>query len=191
MSSCQEDQRRFEALYRSTRLDVLAYLARRTGDREQAADLLAETYPIAWRKLHEIPEDPRARLWLFGVARNLLRNHDRAHQSQTVLTQRLAHEMTTLTGDTSKDNQNETLRQALDELPAKEQEVILLTAWEGLAPREIASVLGTSANVVRVRLARARSKLRPQLKSRPSVSNTACDNDDTGPAHTEHLRTVS
>jgi DNA-directed RNA polymerase specialized sigma24 family protein len=40
---------------------------------------------------------------------------------------------------------------------------LLLTAWEGLTPREIAAVTGTPANVVRVRLVHARSKLRGRL----------------------------
>jgi RNA polymerase sigma-70 factor, ECF subfamily len=40
---------------------------------------------------------------------------------------------------------------------------VTLTAWEGLAPREIARVMGTSANVVRIRLHRARARIKRQL----------------------------
>ena len=62
----------FEVLYRSTCDDLLRYLVRRCRDAEEAADLLAETYLTAWGKLNAVPDGEAARLWLFGVARNLL-----------------------------------------------------------------------------------------------------------------------
>src|SRR5436190_2006233 len=60
----------FEQLFRETRTDLLAYIVRRSESAEDAADVFAETYLIAWQKLDAIPPDERARLWLFGVARN-------------------------------------------------------------------------------------------------------------------------
>lgn len=45
----------FEQLVRETRSDLLAYALRRAASREDAADVLAETYLIAWRKLEKIP----------------------------------------------------------------------------------------------------------------------------------------
>ncbi len=64
-------EQRFDQLYRETSDDVLGYLLRRVADGEEdAADALAETYAAAWRKLDTLPEGDRARLWLFGAARN-------------------------------------------------------------------------------------------------------------------------
>jgi DNA-directed RNA polymerase specialized sigma24 family protein len=65
------DKERFEALYRGTYSDLLAYLVRRTESSEDAADALAEAYLVAWEKLDAIPAGDGARLWMFGVARNL------------------------------------------------------------------------------------------------------------------------
>jgi DNA-directed RNA polymerase specialized sigma24 family protein len=55
------------------------------------------------------------------------------------------------------------LTRALAALPEQDREILMLTAWEGLAPREIARVMGTSANIVRIRLHRARVRVKKDL----------------------------
>lgn len=174
-------EERFDELYRATRKDVLAYLTRRSGDPDQAADMLADTYLIAWRKLADIPDGHQGRLWLFGVARNVLLKGADRRRSHDALVERLASELhTTLSaGAPVDDHRANSLREALAGLPDKEREILLLTAWEGLTPREIAVVTGTSANLVRVRLAHARNKLRQRLarlppagSHRPATMNT-------------------
>jgi RNA polymerase sigma factor (sigma-70 family) len=57
----------------------------------------------------------------------------------------------------------ESLWEAIAGLSSLDKEILTLTAWEELTPREIAAVMGMSANVVRVRLHRARSGLRTRL----------------------------
>jgi RNA polymerase sigma-70 factor (ECF subfamily) len=182
MSGSTEDSARFDELFRATRKDVLAYLIRRTGDPEQAADMLADTYLIAWRKLADVPDGNRGRLWLFGVARNLLLKGVERRRSRDVLVERLASELQIELSARApaEDHRANLLREGVASLPYKEREILLLTAWEGLTPRDIAMVTGTSANLVRVRLAHARSKLRRQLaclqppggSPRPATMNT-------------------
>ena len=53
---------RFEELYRSTAKDLLAFLTRRASDPEEATDILAEVYLIAWRRLDTVPANGDARL---------------------------------------------------------------------------------------------------------------------------------
>lgn len=55
------------------------------------------------------------------------------------------------------------LRAGLASLPARDREILILTAWEGLTPRQIAVVTGIPTNLVRVRLHRARSRLKRRL----------------------------
>jgi RNA polymerase sigma factor (sigma-70 family) len=63
----------------------------------------------------------------------------------------------------------EAVQSALARVPARDREMLTLTAWEGLTPEQIARVTGLSANVVRVRLHRARSRLRRELdRPRPA-----------------------
>jgi RNA polymerase sigma-70 factor (ECF subfamily) len=155
----------FEQLYRATRTDLLRYLLRRCGDAEEAADLLAETYMTAWRRLDAIPAGERARLWLFGVARNLLLRSVRRQRVADVLVERLAAELRRVQAPAgpSGPHGRDAVTRALAALPEQDREILMLTAWEGLAPREIARVMGTSANVVRIRLHRARARVKKDL----------------------------
>jgi RNA polymerase sigma factor (sigma-70 family) len=154
----------FEDLYRSTRDGLLRYLVRRCSDAEEAADLLAETYLTAWRKLDIVPEGENAQLWLYGVARNLLLRSARRRRVADRLVERLADGLRAADRDQpGSDAHSHALRRALSALPEHDREILTLTAWEGLAPREIAAVMSISANIVRIRLHRARTRVKKQL----------------------------
>jgi RNA polymerase sigma factor (sigma-70 family) len=165
----------FERLFRDTRTDLLAYITRRSRTPEDAADVLAETYLIAWQKLDRIPKGDRARLWLFGVARNLLMKGASRHRSAGALVERLAGELRSVgpAHSPADDERRTSLRRALAALPVRDREILTMTAWEGLTPRQIATVMGTSANVVRVRLHRARARLKRQLDPERPVPRRA------------------
>ena len=77
--------RLFDANY----ADVLAYAVRRCPSRQDAEDLVAETFAVAWRRLRDVPEGDRARLWLFGTARLVRRNQDRARRRQRSLAEKV------------------------------------------------------------------------------------------------------
>jgi RNA polymerase sigma-70 factor (ECF subfamily) len=62
------------------------------------------------------------------------------------------------------DKRAQLVLRAFSRLGEKDREILALTAWEGLTPAEIAGVLGMTANRVRVRLHRARAKVRRQLR---------------------------
>lgn len=174
--SSDAEQVAFEQLFGETRADLLAYLVRRSTTAEDAADALAETYLIAWRKLDAIPEGEAARLWVFGVARNLLMKGASRRRSTNALIERLSRELETATvTEPADDDRSEALHAALAALPKSQREVALLTAWEGLTPKEIASVTSTPVNLVRVRLHRARARLKHDLDRRtgPVFRNAA------------------
>ena len=174
----QSDPREaFTELYQATRHDLLRYLLRRMTDAEEAADLLAETFATAWDKLEAIPPGEEARLWLFGVARNLLLRSVRRRRVADALVERLAGELRSAPTGSPRDEQADTrwrdehadtrLRDALVELSERDREIVMLAAWEDLTPREIAQVIGTSANAVRIRLHRARRQLQQRLAVDP------------------------
>jgi RNA polymerase sigma factor (sigma-70 family) len=156
----------FEQLFRDTRTDLLAYILRRSRNAEDAADVLAETYLIAWQKLDRVPKGDRARLWLFGVARNLLMKRAGRRRSGNALVERLANELRSADPAPSplEHERRDALRAVLAALPVRDREILTMTAWEGLTPKQIAAVMGTSANIIRVRLHRARARLRRQLE---------------------------
>jgi RNA polymerase sigma factor (sigma-70 family) len=183
-----EDRRAaFEQLFRDTRSDLLAYLLRRSRSAEDAADLLAEIYLIAWQKLDAIPTGERARLWSFGVARNLLLQGASRRRSGDLLVERLAGELRSREAakPPPDDERVAILRHALAALPERDREILTLAAWEGLKPKQIAAVTGSSANVVRVRLHRIRTRLQQQLSptgtaNRPPQQSSSCATAGSG-----------
>jgi len=182
-----DPEARFEQLYSSTAKDLLAFLVRRTSRPDEATDLLAEVYLIAWRRLDRVPAGDRSRLWLFGVARKLLMKSAAQERSHQALVGALTQELARLAAHgpvIPDDGVAERIRVGLDRLPAKQREVLLLTAWEGLKPREIAKVTGTTANSVRVQLHHARQALAREL--RPPASEAG----DAHKAASEPLRST-
>ncbi|WP_159622251.1 RNA polymerase sigma factor [Ruania rhizosphaerae] len=147
---------RFEALYWEHHRELLAFIRRRTET--EAEDVVAETFVVAWRRLDDVPDN--ARPWLFGVARNVLRNHLRAQNRQTLLKVRIDEQpeedqpdLATAIAD------RHDLAAAWNRLTGAEQEVISLVAWDELSNDEAATVLGCTKSTFAVRLFRARRRL--------------------------------
>lgn len=157
-----EYEERFRRAYAGNFELMLAYATRRVEQREDAADVVAETFLIAWRRVRELPPDGEVTLWLYGVARRVLANHHRGGVRRERLGERLRHRLGAVLGDDPGAEVPERLavRQALAGLPELDREVLTLTVWEGLKPSEAATVLGIRPAVVRTRLSRARSRLR-------------------------------
>jgi RNA polymerase sigma factor (sigma-70 family) len=160
---------RFEALYAATFRPLLGYAMRRCDCPEDAADVVAETFTIAWRRLDAVPAGAQARLWLYGVARNVLANQRRGAVRRQGLSAALAAELVDHYAPSAEDSAElGTLRQAFRLLPDDDREVLALVAWEGLDHGEIARVLGCSRNAVRIRLYRARRRLARELADAPA-----------------------
>ncbi|MBN2622188.1 MAG: sigma-70 family RNA polymerase sigma factor [Acidimicrobiales bacterium] len=156
---------RFEALYAAEGRRVLAYALRRTTQPADAADVLAEVFLVAWRRLDDVPAAPEARLWLYGVARRVMANHRRAARRRDRLGERLASVLTehVVADPAELGGSSDRVRAALAQLPSADREVIQLTIWEQLNAPQVASVLGVPPATVRTRLHRARRRLRALL----------------------------
>jgi RNA polymerase sigma factor (sigma-70 family) len=154
-------QARFAKLYREEGRAILEYALRRVDSREDAADVVAETFLVAWRRIAEVPLGDGARLWLYGVARLTLANLHRAQRRRTRLGSRLAETLRTeLSTTPAPAGEAAEVLRAVGELGEEDRELLLLVSWEGLSPAEAARVLGTTALAARSRLHRARRKLR-------------------------------
>jgi RNA polymerase sigma factor (sigma-70 family) len=151
---------------------VLAYTLRRTASAEDAADAVAETFLVAWRRLDSIPSD-EALPWLYGVARRVLANQRRAAHRRVRLAERLRQELpAAIQAIDPPVASNGPVMAALRRLSADDQEILLLAAWEQLAPNEIAEVLGVSRIAARSRLHRARQRLADRTAEDAEHSST-------------------
>jgi len=160
---------RFTSLYDANFRALLAYSLRRVDQPEDAADVVADTMLVAWRRLDDVPSGSQTRLWLFGVARRVLSNQHRSTDRRERLAERLRDQLSfAVMPDPADDVADVALADAaLAQLSADDRELIQLTLWEGLPPRDIASVLGLPASTVRTRLHRARAQLRAGLGDVP------------------------
>ena len=152
-----ERRMRFEGLFRTHADAVRGYALRRT-DPDDADDVVAETFLIAWRRLDDVPAD--ATPWLLGVARRVLSNRRRSDRRVVSLSNRLAErERRKPLAATDDSDLVSTIEAALDRLPDKEREALRLLAWEGLSTGEAAVVLGCTRATLAVRAHRARRRL--------------------------------
>jgi RNA polymerase sigma-70 factor, ECF subfamily len=161
-SEIGREQERFERLVHENSRAILAYAIRRTKRPEDAADVLSEVLLIAWRRLEDVPRDPR--LWLFGVARRVIANENRSAAARLRLGLRLRQEVSQVIADESATtDERESVRAALGRLKEEDRVILLLVAWEDLKVAEAAKVIGISAPGARTRLHRARRRLRRAL----------------------------
>jgi RNA polymerase sigma factor (sigma-70 family) len=170
----------FVEVVRRHEVAIHAYLARRAG-RQPADDLLAEVWVRAFaaRRGYDTGHDD-ARPWLYGIARNVLREYWRTGGGDLPAAPgALGAEHGAHTGDGAAGADWDSVDDRLDSagraralmpavraLPAAEREVLLLVAWEQLTPAEAAEALGIPQGTARGRLHRARATLRQVLRDR-------------------------
>src|SRR5579872_3708406 len=143
-----DDAARFERLYREQAPRVIGYLARRLPA-DLVPDAAAETFGVAWRRLDRVPETPLP--WLLAVARRVAANERRSQSRRSALAERMAAQPPLAEPEASAP-----VLEVLASLSEREQEVLLLAAWDGLSAAEAAAVLGCSEVAFRLRLHRAR-----------------------------------
>lgn len=150
---------RFEAVVDEVYEPLQRYFGRRT-DRDDVSELLNDTLLVIWRSLDDVPSHD-IRPWSFGVARNCLANKRRSERRRHRLLDRVAaHEAVVERDEPWPDNSDHpALAIALGGLDEDDRELVRLWAWEQLEPREIAIVVGTTANAVSLRLTRLKKKL--------------------------------
>lgn len=162
-----QDEVRLEDLFRRHYRDVAAYVHRR-AEPDLVEDVVAETFLVAWRRLDEVPLD--ARPWLLGVARKTLATQRRSSSRRRSLLARL--EEVQRPAESSDQSIDLGVADALMRLSERDREAITLVAWEGLTPHEAALVVGQSRVAFRVRLHRAKRRLRLRLEASAATRGT-------------------
>jgi RNA polymerase sigma factor (sigma-70 family) len=149
-----KDDDRFERAWHDDAPRLLLYARRHVGA-DDAQDIVAETFAVAWRRRTALP-DP-ALPWLIGTARNCIRNQQRGHRRRDALTGRLA--LLDAVADTDPAETSSSRINALTRLASlseQHREALLLVSWDGLTIEQAAEASGVSAGAFRVRLHRAR-----------------------------------
>lgn len=160
----------FDRFYQAHYQRVWAYAARRVG-RDDANDVLSETFLVAFRK--GIPKSNNELPWLLAIARGLCANEARGARRRAALTD--AVRKAPQHGPERDASEIIGFADAFSLLEPTDQEVLMLIAWDGLSPRSAAAVLGCSPATFAVRLHRARRRLAHNMNGEEAAKSI--DND--------------
>jgi RNA polymerase sigma-70 factor (ECF subfamily) len=167
------DPELFEVFYLEHVEEMQRFVARRVGDRERAADLTAEIFLAAIDSAHRYrPRRGTPKAWLYGIARVLVASDRRQRGRERAREEKfrgsaLLEEEDTVRMDARIDAaaQSRHLYAAMDRLAEAERAVLELVAIDELTVAEAAAVVGVRSGTARVRLYRARRKLRADLEA--------------------------
>jgi len=158
---------RFRALFDAHHKSIHAYCLRRLPT-EDANDAASEVFLVAWRRSSDVPDSDEALLWLYGVARNVVRNRQRAGRRQV----RLVARTKSMAPEPKEGPETQVIRSeehaevlhAMESLSEAEQELLGHKVWEGLSNEAVGIILGISHRAVEGRYSRALKKLTKQLE---------------------------
>jgi RNA polymerase sigma-70 factor, ECF subfamily len=170
-------KRDFSAIYDEYYAKIVRYLTRLMGELE-AEDAAQETFVKIDRSLDNFRGESSLTTWIYRIATNTAMDHLRRPSSKP--SERLTEENEAL-GDEGagpidntplldtlliRKDMNDCIRGVVDSLPGDSSTVLVLSEFEGLTNTEIAEVIDISLDTVKIRLHRARTKLRKALEAK-------------------------
>ena len=175
IDQAENRQEIFTALVNERRMELYNFALRLTGNRQEAEDLLQESYFKAYKYFHQLRERSKFKEWIFQITANQFKNflrkkkkentfyHDDSEQAfvEKEKVYRNPDELC-FQSDRSK-----IVQQALDHISPKMRSVLVLFEIEGYSIEEVSDTLGISRGTVKSRLHYARKKLRERLEVGP------------------------
>ena len=163
------DAAAWRAIYDSTCDRLFAFLCYQIGDRDEARDILQETYLQAFRRLGTYRAEAPLEVWLRSIALGRSIDWKRVILRRLKRTVRLGESSALVDPDIQGvrfDSEHRVLQQALGKLSHHQRAALLLREWEGLSFHEIAELIGCAESTARVHHARAREQMRAALRGR-------------------------
>jgi RNA polymerase sigma-70 factor, ECF subfamily len=163
----QGDEASWRAIYESTCDRLFAFLCYQIGDREEARDILQETYLQAFRRLETYRGEAPLEVWLRAIALGRSRDWKRVFLRRIKRTAQLTESSARVEPDIQHvrfDSERCALHGALATLSHHQRAALLLREWEGRSFREIAELLGCGESTARVHHTRARERMRAALR---------------------------
>lgn len=187
----------FQTIYEAFQPKISRYVARLVGAQE-AEDVTQEIFTKVNRGLTSFRGESQLSTWIYRIATNAavdrLRSpsHQRTVMSEEELSgiegvladethpERVQEKLVSVGGQVVRKEMNQCIRDFVNRLPDTYRTVLILSELEGLKNREVAEILGVSLETVKIRLHRARAKLREELGThctfyRDERDELACD----------------
>ena len=173
LGAARNDPQAFREFYDRYALWVRVWFVRQTGSESAALDLTAETFAQAWNSLKRFRDmaDGSGAPWLFGIARNLLRQYHKHNRIETAARQRLGlpaasegDEYEAVDERVAARSLAPALAAAVRLLPPDQRAALELRVVQQLDYDEVAGRLGISQNAARLRVSRALRALTVELQ---------------------------
>ena len=171
--AARTDPQAFREFYDRYAVWMRSWFQRQTGSETAALDLTAETFAQAWRSVKRFRDeaDGSGAPWLFGIARNLLRQYHKHNRIETAARARLglplafaeSEEYDRVEERIAASELGPALQLAVQGLPAEQRRALQLRVVEQLSYDEVAGRLGCSQNAARLRVSRALRTLTLEL----------------------------
>jgi RNA polymerase sigma factor (sigma-70 family) len=173
LGAARNDPQAFREFYDRYALWVRVWFVRQTGSESAALDLTAETFAQAWHSLKRFRDlaDGSGAPWLFGIARNLLRQYHKHNRIETAARERLGLPAATQPDEYEAVDERVAARSlapalaaAVRLLPPDQRAALELRVVQQLDYQEVAGRLGISQNAARLRVSRALRALTLELQ---------------------------
>ena len=167
-------QRAFDELMKRYERRIFGYLLRSVRNYEDAEELTLEVFFKAYRALGAWEPKAKFSTWLYTIASNLSIDYHRAKsrkpvymlEDEEIIENRLI--ATDISSNPEKNLEDKErgrlIREAVDELSAKQKTVFMLARYEGMQIKEVAETLGMAEGTVKIHLHRAIKKLQTLLR---------------------------
>jgi len=162
MSNPKEKQARFLALYNPVHVPLLRYCEALCRHSETAKELVSEVVLEAFENLDKLRSEAAFAGFLFGIAKNKMRRKYRIYGREISLDSCTEDPSDIAAGPEIKAEVS-LLYDALENLPEKQREALILFEVSGLSLKEINDIQGGSLSGVKLRLKRGRTKLKQLL----------------------------
>jgi RNA polymerase sigma factor (sigma-70 family) len=163
--AARTDPQAFREFYDRYAAWVRAWFQRQTSSETAALDLTAETFAQAWRSVKRFRDeaDGSGAPWLFGIARNLLRQYHKHNRIETAARARMgmplafaeSEEYERVDERIAAAGMGPALHHAVEGLPVEQRRALELRVVQQLSYDEVAGRLGCSQNAARLRVSRA------------------------------------
>lgn len=165
MAVAEDIRREFLALYDRETNSLFRHVFLRCRDRERSKDIVQEAFCRVWSSLARGAAIEQPRAFLYRVARNVMIDMARKKREALFAESDDADlfEDHAMTGKAEEDAEYGRALEAIATLSREYREAFTMRFVDDFSPKEIAEILGVSANVVSVRITRAAKELRKRL----------------------------
>jgi RNA polymerase sigma-70 factor (ECF subfamily) len=173
------DRAAFDALVRATSAETYTLAYRLVGNEEDASDVVQDAYLRAYRGIGKFRGDAQFSTWLYRITANCAATQlgkRRRHRHDELLDEAPLADVSPERDPVARsegENLRVRLTEALEELPPRLRQVVVLRDVYDLPHEAIAAELGISESAAKVRLHRARRKLRERLYPLPGEEDEA------------------